>query len=109
MAEQVLLRDETPRQLLRQLLSSRRLEILWHLSKGAMEVNQIADAVGMSGSQMSTYLRQWHAHGFVRCQTEGRTHFYSLSPAVTIEVAEDRLKMTLDVGSNSDLVVAIPR
>ena len=55
-----------------------RIQIVWAMSKGELNVGQIAELVDMSQPAVSHHLRTLRNLKLVKVRREGRTAFYSL-------------------------------
>ncbi len=57
----------------------KRIEIIEHLKKGAMSVNALAAALGITQSAVSQHLRVLKAAGLVKDERQGYWVYYSLN------------------------------
>lgn len=69
---------------------STRIRILYALSEGALCVNDIAEALGMTMSAISHQLRILKQARLVKYRKEGKTVFYAL--------ADDHVKSIIEMG-----------
>jgi DNA-binding transcriptional ArsR family regulator len=58
---------------------SRRLLILWQLSKGELSVNEIAANVGSTLQNISQHLTLLKKYGIVAARREGQTIYYRIA------------------------------
>ncbi len=56
-----------------------RLDVLCHLQKGPMTVNELIEVTGTSQSNLSHHLAKMRAMGLVEARREGNCVYYSLA------------------------------
>ena len=75
----------------------KRIEIIELLKKEAMNVNSMAEALGISSSAVSQHLRVLKSAGMVRDERRGYWIYYSLDRE-TLEKCRDRLNRICTCG-----------
>ena len=74
-----------------------RIEIIEHLKRGAMSVNALAEALGVTQSAVSQHLRVLKAAGLVKDERQGYWIYYSLNQD-TLEICRKRLNRVCTCG-----------
>ena len=103
-----LLADLPQARLLRLLSCSRRLDLLLLLNRHESDVSELADAVGMSVSQASSYLRELRKEGYVQRRTVGVRRLHSTTDRVTIERIDESTFFKLAIPDGRALIIGYP-
>lgn len=72
--------------------NSRRLLILWRLSKGELPVNEIANQVGSTLQNVSQHLGLLKKYGIVIARREGQVIYYHISDHECVRICPALLK-----------------
>jgi DNA-binding transcriptional ArsR family regulator len=80
----------------------KRLEILDCLRTGELNVKELTEALGVSQSTLSRYLRSIHSAGIITPRRDGQNIYYRLSDPRVIEACDamrDVLLQNLEAGA----------
>lgn len=76
-----------------------RLKLLYCLSRGRKNVQELINNCGLSQSAVSQHLKKMRVSGFVKDEKEGKFVFYSLKYQKVGKIAEQILEFAKEVKS----------